>query len=273
MWGPTPGQPHVSSLWLNGVQVGGYDHDARIYRELRNGAWSAPLPPPWEVVGDTDGCVCNQGCLCVETKRCTCKGDCSCSPCPGLPPKKTQVMEAWMTDGVDHSKIQGGETCCVNGRQCSKGEAFAAIQIPADQNLLRVTVVSTEKGVREQLLNDMKAAVELAPWKDRLVVQTYTPDRWEVKDFAPRPPVSILIQSPSGEVLARQDDYTDGPKGLAVNLEDAQRKYDSSRNQDTRSGWWLHSLFDPSFNLNVNSGDFLTIAIAGAVLYLLLKKK
>src|SRR4029079_2216874 len=83
---------------------------------------------------------------------------------------------------------------------------------------------------------DLASAPALAPWKDRLVVQSYTPSHWAVAKagFYTAGTPTVYVQAPSGKVLHRQDDYADGAEGLAQALRRADPNYDPAKDPDLR---------------------------------------
>jgi hypothetical protein len=98
---------------------------------------------------------------------------------------------------------------------------------------MRVTVLSKEKSARDQVLNDFKTHPKLIPWQTKVVLQDYGPEDWkwptfQVENFA------VVCQKPNGQVLARQNDYDDGPDGLAKNIEAADRIYRPEKDTDAR---------------------------------------
>src|SRR5205823_13551401 len=83
---------------------------------------------------------------------------------------------------------------------------------------------------------DVTQAPALAEWKDRLVVQAFAPDHWAVAraGFVTSGKPTVYLQTPSGQVLHRQDDYDDGPEGLARAIRRADPAYDAKKDPDQR---------------------------------------
>ncbi len=166
------------------------------------------------------------------------------APCPTTPPvpskKKLEPNYGVVVEKIDHTTNPENR---INGVLVPKRQAIDAIEngIPDDKGLLRLTVIGTkEEG--ERIRKDLETSPELAPWKGKLLVQTYQPGEWTVSQsgFVTTGSPVVYLQKPNGEVLHRQDDYADGPKGLAKALGkvEAVRKpqpnYDPNKDPDLR---------------------------------------
>lgn len=128
--------------------------------------------------------------------------------------------------GFDHYEL--------NGRPVAQGDAFRAVKegVPADESLLRVTVIGSEAH-RQRVISDLTNAP--AQLRDRFVLQGYDPQHWAVQPgFFRGGSPTIYVQSPSGQVLHRQDDYQDGPSGLFEAIRRADPNYTPTRDPDLR---------------------------------------
>jgi hypothetical protein len=204
-WRQFPGDPGHSYLYLRGALTGAYDHDADVYFAWADrGGWGAPQTPPW------------------------------------APAAERRPAAAVKNFGVDTDKLSGhrAESYRINGRSASRAQvqqALADNRVPDDAGRLRLTAIG-EPALTARVAADVAGAPALAEWKDRLVVHGYPPDHWAVARAgyvaAGRP--TIYLQAPAGKVLHRQDDYADGPAGLARALRRADPNYDAKKDPDLR---------------------------------------
>jgi hypothetical protein len=210
-WFPCPdGDPTQLLLFRNGRQVGAWHVMKGYYRALLpDGRWGP--------------------------KRSS----------PPIPPPESNF-------GLDRSKLAGKERYLVAGKEVSRrhverllqhagaGPARGNGRIPDLAGKLRLTVIGDG---REQVLKDLDSHPALVGWKERLVIAGYPADHWHLSGAgfvaAGRP--TIYVQKASGEVLHRQDDYSDGAAGLALALERAAGRlrkpapdYDGKADRDER---------------------------------------
>lgn len=212
-WRSFPDDPGQFSLFQNGVQVGGYSVVEDYYR-------------PFD----------------ARTKRWGPR-----SPCPTAPPRGNF--------GVLTEKIQDGEHYRLNGREVSRREIHGLLasadpkdgsKIPDTSNKWRVTVIGTD-AERRQVLDDFAKHPALAPWKDRVLAEGYAPSDWEIAraGFVTSGHPTIYVQSPTAQVLHRQDDYQGGPEALAEALRRIDPNYRPEKDRDRRKSGsaitrWLH---------------------------------
>lgn len=208
----------------------------------------AKIPNEWlprgEKVPSPLGSKLSKECLCDPNK-------CECAKCHQdcVARRKTQLASP---DPASLNPNQGvywtapvQETIRVNGHHATRAEAMTALggkpvaggndPVPDDSTLLRVTVVSDDAAKRSQVLNDLDASPILSQFKGKLVAQGFPASSWQMSQagFVAGNP-SIYIQSPTGKVLHRQDDYADGPSGLATALRKSGLPYDPSKDPDAR---------------------------------------
>lgn len=204
VWKQFACDPGRSYLFRDGVQAAGYDHEQRIYRayDARTGVWGSPEPPPWE--------------------------------------NTSAARAAPANFGVDLDKLNGEPAECyrINGKPASRDRAFQALadqRLPDDAGRLRLTIIGPDD-LTTRVSDDLKSAKALADWRDRLAVQAYAPDHWAVArtGFVTSGQPTIYVQTPDGQVLHRQDDYADGPEGLARALRRADPRYDARKDPDLR---------------------------------------
>jgi hypothetical protein len=233
-WLQTPSAPDQVQLLRNGKQIGTWRYDLGMYYPMISPeewaespeALPAGCPPPPEAAGSRQeaGGSRQQAAVSPETSA---------------------------NFGVDVDKLAaaGSEKYTVNGLPATRTEAAAAIEgdgrLPDDAGRLRLTVIGDETA-RKQVLADLAGAAELAPFKDKLLVQSYPPAHWAVAGagFQSSGKPTIYLQAPSGKVLHRQDDYSDGAKGLAEAIRKADPNYAPDKDPDKRKADPLPSLPD-----------------------------
>jgi hypothetical protein len=140
--------------------------------------------------------------------------------------------------------------------------------LPDDSKLLRLTVISADEGKRKAVLSDLLTHPALSPLKPQLVVQTYAPSHWAVKDagFTLAGDCVIYLQRPDGKVLHRQDEYR-GPEKLAEAIRKADPSYDPKKDQD------LNKVIPLPFGLDKIPPSYLLLGGGAALAYLLWRKK
>jgi hypothetical protein len=229
-WRTHPADPGRSYLYHHGEQIAGYDHTNDVYRpyDARNDTWGPPEMPPWKSI------VTNYG---IDTAQLNDSG-----------------AERFRLNGIPASREQAWK-------------ALAAAPLPDDAARPRLTVIG-DPTTTAPVLDDLAHAPALAAWKDRLLVQRYPPDHWAVAQtgFVTSGHPTIYLQAPDGTVLHRQDDYADGPAGLAKAIRRADPHYDPRKDPDLRQG-----LFHPHLDLSkLPLPAWLLLAGAG---YLLLRRR
>ena len=254
-WKQLSSDPGRSHLFLNGRQVGAYDHAGRYYRAIdARGNWgpkasAGPVAVPASecdcgcesCAGGCDcsgGLPCSESCLCVagagtklvKATGCTCHGEatenCNCPlDCPCQP-------GCIKNFGVNMEKISKRETYSINGEEVSKKQVEAVLagdQIPDDANKLRLTVIGPDKD-RQRVLADIGKSKAFDPLREKLVIKEYPPDHWAVKGvgFKTTGTPTIYLQAPGGKVLHRQDEDAGGAEKLAeaISKVEAIRKPD-----------------------------------------------
>lgn len=182
-WLANPDDPDSLSLILAGQQIGALRVSTGNYFPMADGAFAAepcdpPIAPP---AGQTVGAV------------------------EEAPVKAADGRPLFF--GVESNKI-GPEKCySINGRKCSKEQAFEALgdsgvgEIPDDMNKLSVTVIGT-KEMRDKARAAMAGDPELAALRQYIVEQYYDPADPMVKDLGF--PV-LTVQDAGGVVLSSAD--------------------------------------------------------------------
>lgn len=141
--------------------------------------------------------------------------------------------------GVDLSGLHQGQYYTIGGRQCTRQQAWEAIekggQLADDSGKLRLTVIGPEAN-RKQVLTDLEMSPALAPWKGKLLVQSYAPEHWAVArvGFVTGGQPTIYLQQPEGKVLHRQDSYEGGAEALAEAIRKADPNYKPELDKDKR---------------------------------------
>jgi hypothetical protein len=212
-WHRFASDPGRSYLYGDGVMLAAYDHARNIYctYDAASDTWSDPTRPPWD-----------------EGKP---------EPIAAPDEKKTEALPNY---GVDLERLSGAreERYRLNGLPVSRDRARHALiggNVPDDAGRLRLTVIGDTSSAAA-VTRDLASAPTLAPWKDRLVVQSYPPSHWAVTKagFHTTGKPTVYVQAPSGKVLHRQDDYADGAEGLAQALRRADPNYDPTKDPDLR---------------------------------------
>ena len=134
--------------------------------------------------------------------------------------------------GVEEWTRSEGEAFYLNGKMASKADVFAALQ--DDSSLAFLTIIGQE-AERKKVLQDLDTLPSLSQWKSKLRIQSYSPDNWAVKfGFVANGRPNIYLQTATGQVLHRQDDYTDAGVGLFGALRRADPNYDPAKDPDLR---------------------------------------
>lgn len=222
-------------FYLSGLVVAGYHPETGEYRTRVNGEWSEPIDPPWEGTSPerrqkkckcSDTCKCGRHCQCKANGK-ACSSGCTCAPQPN-PPQQEEVGQVFF--GVDAEKLTGVERYRVNGRDCCRQDVIDALtgdgQLTDDSGKLRLTVIGQDAD-RKQVLSDLASNPALTPYRDRILIQDYSPLDWAVSrvGFKTDGRPTVYIQRPDGKVLHRQDSYTS-----AADLAEALRKADPNYN-------------------------------------------
>lgn len=180
-------------IFKDSQPVGWWDDGKQLYWEWSKASksWGKPIAPPWNVV--------NHGLVTSE-----------------LP-----------NAGREKFTVSNGEVVFENVPKEEAKKLLIGVDLPNDKNHLRVTVIDSDEARRKRIVEDLAKAPELAPFRDRVVVQDYPPGHWTprtaglVYETVPQ----IVVQSPARRVLHRQGDYLDGAAGLAMALTRATSVY------------------------------------------------
>ena len=132
--------------------------------------------------------------------------------------------------------------------------------LPDDGAYLRLSV-SGDEAMRGRVLADLGSAPELAPWKGRLVVQSYPPGHWHLAGVGLAD--GITVQAPpdkdgKGKVLHHQADYS-GAVDLAAALRRVDPNFDPTKQPDARKAPLLAD------GLSVNTIPLALMALFGVV--------
>ena len=193
------------ALMVNGKQVGNYHTDLNEYH-------------PYDPVTDTF------------------KGGENTPPHP-LPanylPRKPEITNFGVNRLTPHTR----ERYIINGIDATGEQALQALQeknVPNDKHLLRLTIIGPAD-LRKKVRSDLENNPLLTCFSDKYLIQDYDPSNWAVKaGFFTEGSPTIYLQSPTGKVLHRQDDYEDGAAGLATALRKADPNYTPSLDVDRR---------------------------------------
>jgi len=114
-----------------------------------------------------------------------------------IPPNEVQAAPQSFGDnyGVDYSKIGQYDEYTINGRRCSKREAFEAVgAVPDDSDYLRVVIVGGDD-YRRDVLGTL-------PQRPGLSVQDYRPDDVMIRDLGYEAGATYIL-TPDGRALHR----------------------------------------------------------------------
>lgn len=169
----------------------------------------------------------------------------------------------------------------IGGREVGPAEAMDALMGGSDSNLaddsqhLRITIIGNEVA-RKTVLRDFEQSPELAYWKGKVLINTYEPSNWRIRDggfVTPKDPAKpvIYFQKPDGKVLWRQDSYEGGPSALAKALRDKDPLYDPNKDPQPNSPQPLMPSPVPSEG-GFNVWWLLVLAAGGFVAFLWRKR-
>jgi len=142
--------------------------------------------------------------------------------------------------GIDRAQLsQSGEHIVFDGRQITSAEARELLEagtLTDDSAMLRLTIIGSAADCR-RVLDDLNGP--LADLAGNFLIQSYPPDHWAVAraGFYTAGKPTIYVQTASGKVLHRQDDYDDGADGLRRALEAIRKpnpNYNPLRDRDLR---------------------------------------
>jgi hypothetical protein len=207
-WHTFPDDADQLSLWHDGRQLGNWRISTREYLPLlAPGVWGDPCPPPYPPPQDV------------------------------MAPGKIE-SDGTINFGLERSRLPAGRHF-LDGKEVSKDELLQALgpaRLPDDSQWPSLTIIGLEPA-RQKVLSDLQSSPFLAPWKDRLKVQDYSPDHWAVKDagFVTTGQPTIYCQAPDGTVLHRQDEYR-GPQALAEVLRQVDPQYKPEKDPDLNAG-------------------------------------
>jgi len=147
--------------------------------------------------------------------------------------------------GLDRSRLDSGvEKFWLGGREVTRKQAYSAIEgkgkdLIDDREKLRLTVIGTASECAT-VTKDLETNPALSVFADTLLVQSYRPDNWAVKELGflhgtPR----IMVQGGpdsrgAGKVLHSQGDYEGGANALAEALRRVRPDYDPKNDSDLR---------------------------------------
>jgi hypothetical protein len=139
--------------------------------------------------------------------------------------------------GVQRDQIGDRERFYRGGQEIPREQFMQGIgddRLPDDTGFLRLTVIGPE-AQRAQVVADLANHQALAPWRGRLVINSYAPDHWAVQPgFVTTGTPTVYVQKPDGAVLHRQNDYQGGADGLAAALRRVDPNYRPPTDPDAR---------------------------------------
>ena len=250
-------------LYSGSRQVGTYRYDDGNYYPFDGTKWlaagdppsQASLPPGVHAKSECPCPTCKGACQCK--KKGTCCGDpaCKCCKIEGIVAPRPDFGNLWVPSGEERYSF--------NGMRVPREFGLDMIQngIPDDRTKFRVTALCKTPEACKRVAGDVRTHPALAPYRDRIAFLSYdlsndSAGNFAVKDFGFQGvgDPTIYVQAPpglplldrkgrpmsvkdasgrmvqrltvAGDVLHRQDDYSDGPEGLAKGLAGAIRRVD-----------------------------------------------
>lgn len=241
-WVYQPTEPYCVYLYEGDTCRGAWywEYGFRSYDPLTRRWADAYTTSPVEVpvqpaVAAKNPCGCNPHCTCDQNCNCA-DAPKPCSCCCTCKKKKEQANAKIINYGVDVEKLTAARFGYkINGRQASREEVLDLIQngIPDDRHKLRLTIIGSEEECR-RVLDDLEKHPELAACKNLVLVQSYRPTHWAVRDvgFVTTGHPTIYLQAPDGRVLHRQDDYQGGAERLSLAIRKADPSYRPDKDPD-----------------------------------------
>lgn len=159
---------------------------------------------------------------------------------PPKPEPKAETREQPKENfGIDIDKYRAetqAASYSIRGRACSRSDFVEALTqgtLADDTHKLRLTVIGGEPE-RKQVVSDLAASPDLAPFRETVLVQAYAPEHWAVREagFVTSGTPTIYVQRPDGKVLHRQDNYSGGAAQLAEAIRRIRPDYDPKRDPD-----------------------------------------
>lgn len=259
-----------SGYWHKGKLIGRYSARAHEWNTWDGQRWGAASAPPWaQVVGHpaTKCCACSKECKCACKCDCKdkgrCQANCNCTPkkvAVGPPavvvesiliPPQEAIVENhgndWRPGDRDRFWIKGQEISreAFQVRLIKEAEAPSG-KLSDDTAKLRINVLGGSEADRKRVIDDLKQAPALAPYREKILLHeypaaagTFPQECGHVSTGTP----TIYAQAFGGKVVHRQDDY-DGPEKLALAMDKACRAtsirkadptYDPKRDPDLRT--------------------------------------
>lgn len=223
------------ALYHNGVQIGSINDKGRFrFYDAKSDRWSEPIQL-FEVKNCDQPPVVQK----EKSKDCICKPECKCTDCLCASPKVEQPIGQNVTNfGMDwNHNAKDKEKYSFSGQEITRSKAFQELigeNLEDDSGKLDLTIISSNKALRQQVLNDLKTNPKLVEQLSQYKVSDYDPSHFHVSGMGYKSDGSptIYIQKGNGEVLHRQDDYSGGPERLASALRRARPDYDPAKDPD-----------------------------------------
>jgi hypothetical protein len=147
--------------------------------------------------------------------------------------------------GLDRTRLDMGvEKFWLGGKEVTRKQAYSALEgkgkdLIDDREKLRLTVIGTASEC-QVVMKDLENNPLLTPFSDTILIQSYRPDNWAVKDIGllPGSPRIVVQSGPdargAGKVLHSQPDYEGGAVALADALRRVRPDYDPKKDADKR---------------------------------------
>lgn len=186
-------------------------------------------------------------------------------PGGGIPPTDPPIKTSKPT-GARFDKLPSHETITSGGFEISRSEVdrlFAPCPncpVPDDRGNVRVTIVAKEAAKRDELKRMLRSDPRFAPWQEAISVWSVPRDHWSLECGFPRATDGVIVQSPDGVVLWRQEDLS--PDRLWEGLRKVMPNYDPRRDPGM-----LRYLF-PAWGWVEDNWAFILLGLLGAAVLL-----
>lgn len=219
------------ALYYGDVQIGSIN-DRGQFRFIQGNEWGPTQQlftvkncdqPPVNQVKKSKDCACKP--------TCTCK-DCLCAaPEQGIGQTIPNFGMNWNHNGSEKERYS------ISGKEVTPSQAVQAIggdNLEDDSAKLDLTIISSNKALREQVLNDLRNNDKLKELLSQYKVSSYDPSHFHISGMGYQTDgnPTIYIQGPDGSVLHRQSDYSGGAERLASALRRARPDYDPAKDPD-----------------------------------------
>ena len=163
-------------------------------------------------------------------------------PKPAPAPVAGQSLPDWQTKGVDQSKLAREERVTASGANAQAFiDRFERVRgdhdgLDDDRNKPSLTIIGTEAEA-EPILADLRPGGALAEFASETHIQRYERGHWAITQGHEQGGTpDIIVQTPDGTVVWRQQSYQGGAAVLREGLRRANPNYDAKRDPGPGKG-------------------------------------